>query len=174
MRTEAKPRPTRRIRGAAEPRRPERVLAGLAVSPGIGIGPVAVAAQAPVEVERRELFEDQVPHEIERFDDAVGLSRKQLAKLKARLSILPEEANRELEPLLDAYAQMLGNSRLTRGVRKRITEARINAEAAVCEEAEAIAAVFLAGDDDRAGRQRRADEVREIGRRLLRNLTRTP
>lgn len=174
MRTEAKPRPIRRLRAAAQPGRPEQVLPGLAVSPGIGIGVVAVAAQAPVEVERRDLFDDQVPHELARFDAAVGLSRKQLAKLKARLSILPEEANRELAPLLDAYGQMLGNSRLTRGVRKRIAEARINAEAAVDEEAEALAAAFLAGDDDRAGRQRRADEVREIGRRLLRNLTRTP
>lgn len=174
MRTEARTRPVRRSRGAARPERPEQVLAGLAVSPGIGIGKVALAAQAPVEVERRALFDDQVQHEIERFDEAVGLSRKQLAKLKARLSILPEEATQELEPLLDAYAQMLGNSRLTRGVRKRIGDAKINAEAAVGEEAEAIAGAFLVGDDDRAGRQRRADEVREIGRRLVRNLTRTP
>lgn len=161
-------------RGGAKPERPERVLAGLAVSPGIAIGPVALAAQAPITIERRDLFDDQVAHEIARFDEAVALSRRQLAKLKARLAILPEDAVAELEPLLDAYAQMLGNSRLTRGVRRRIGEGKINAEAAVSEETEAIAGQFLAGDDDRAGRQRRADEVREIGRRLLRNLTRTP
>ncbi|MFQ3621984.1 MAG: phosphoenolpyruvate--protein phosphotransferase [Acetobacteraceae bacterium] len=164
-------------RGGARPERPERperVLTGLAVSPGIAIGQIALSAQVPITIERRALFDDQVVHEVERFDEAVMLSRRQLAKLKARLAILPEDAVAELEPLLDAYAQMLGNSRLTRGVRRRIGEGKINAEAAVSEETEAIAAQLLGGDDDRAGRQRRADEVREIGRRLLRNLTRTP
>ncbi|MCU0985046.1 MAG: phosphoenolpyruvate--protein phosphotransferase [Acetobacteraceae bacterium] len=153
----------------------ERVLQGLAVSPGIGIGKLATAAETTPTIERRELFEDQVGWEVERFDAAVALSRKQLAKLRARLSILPEDANRELEPLLDAYAQMLGNSRLTRNIRKRIAEQMLNAEAAVSDEAEALAeAMFAAGTDDRATRQRRTDEVREIGRRLLRNLTATP
>jgi len=158
--------------GAAD--RPQRVLAGLAVSPGIAIGPVALAEAAPIKIERRELFDEQVPHEVERFDAAVAQSRRQLAKLKARLAVLPEEAVRELEPLLDAYAQMLGHSRLTRGVRRRIGEAKICAETAVVEETDALAQALLAGDDDRAGRLRRAEEVREIGRRLLRNLTRTP
>jgi phosphotransferase system enzyme I (PtsI) len=185
MRTEGKPPPRRkpapdqpRAAGtgkAGERAAKEAVLYGLAVSPGIAIGRLATATEQAPTIERRELFEDQVAWEIERFDEAVGASRKQLAKLRARLSILPEEANRELEPLLDAYAQMLGNSRLTRNVRRRIGEQRINAEAAVAEESEALAeAMFAAGTDDRATRQRRADEVREIGRRLVRNLTRTP
>ncbi|MCU0985654.1 MAG: phosphoenolpyruvate--protein phosphotransferase [Acetobacteraceae bacterium] len=182
MRTEQKPAPRRGAaqgeppsRGGRERGGGERVLQGLAVSPGIGIGKLATATETTPLVERRELFEDQVAWEVERFDAAVALSRKQLAKLRARLSILPEDANRELEPLLDAYAQMLGNSRLTRNIRKRIAEQMVNAEAAVADEAEALAeAMFAAGTDDRATRQRRADEVREIGRRLMRNLTATP
>ena len=182
MRTDT--RPSRKSGGdgqppAREPRRgpsaAERVLHGLAVSPGIGIGRLATATESTPRIERRELFDHQVAWEIERFDAAVAASRKQLAKLRARLSILPEDANRELEPLLDAYAQMLGNSRLLRGIRRAIAEKRINAEAAVADEAEALAeAMASSGSDDRAARQRRADEVREIGRRLLRNLTATP
>ncbi|HZH45936.1 MAG TPA: phosphoenolpyruvate--protein phosphotransferase, partial [Roseococcus sp.] len=43
------------------------------------------------------------------------------------------------------------------------------------DEAEAIAAAILAArDDDKSGLNRRAYEVREIGRRLVRNLTATP
>lgn len=174
MRSEAGRARSSPARAATAPEKPERILTGLAVSQGIAIGPIALAEAAAIAVERRALFDDQVPHEVERFDAAVAQSRRQLAKLKARLAVLPEDAVRELEPLLDAYAQMLGNSRLTRGIRRRIGEAKINAEAAVEEETEALAHALLAGDDDRAGRQRRADEVREIGRRLLRNLTRTP
>ena len=70
---------------------------------------------------------------------------------------------------------MLGNSRLLRGARKRIEQGLLAAETAVGDEAEAIAALILAAkDDDKPGLQRRADEVREIARRLTRNLTRRP
>ena len=168
-------RPGGREGGGREGGGRERILQGLAVSPGVGIGRLATAAEGAPAIERRALFEDQVAWELERFDAAVALSKKQLAKLRARLSVLPEEAERELEPLLDAYAQMLSNSRLTRSIRRAIAEKRVNAEAAVADEAEALAeAMAAAGSDDRAARQRRADEVREIGRRLVRNLTATP
>jgi len=70
---------------------------------------------------------------------------------------------------------MLGNSRLLRGARKRIENEHLAAETAVDDEAEAIAALILATrDDDKAGLNRRASEVREIARRLTRNLTATP
>ncbi|MFC7553979.1 PEP-utilizing enzyme [Pseudoroseomonas wenyumeiae] len=113
--------------------------------------------------------------ERQRLAAAVAASRKQVSKLKARLGVLPEEAQEELEPLLDAYAMMLGDSRLIRGARRRIGEELLGAETAVQDEAEAIAAAILATkDDDKPGLKRRAGEVREIARRLTRNLTATP
>jgi phosphoenolpyruvate-protein phosphotransferase len=124
---------------------------------------------------RRSIVEDKVETERTRLTDAAAFSRKQVAKLKTRLSVLPEEAQEELEPLLDAYILMLGNSRLLRGARKRIGDELLSAETAVQDEAEAIAALILAAkDDDKAGLNRRAGEVREIARRLMRNLTATP
>src|SRR6185437_1582904 len=56
----------------------------------------------------------------------------------------------------------------------------LSAESAVVAEAEAIAAAILTQAEpgmtaeDRASLNRRADEVREIARRLVRNLTRSP
>ena len=96
------------------------------------------------------------------------------------LSALPEESQAELTPLIEAYIRMLSSSRLIRAVRRRIDETLLSAESAVVEEAEAIAAAILAQAEpgmpaeDRAGLTRRAEEVREIGRRLVRNLTRSP
>jgi phosphotransferase system enzyme I (PtsI) len=165
----------------AEPaRRPPRktrevTIRGIPVSPGIAIGIVFDTTEPPAEAPRRSITESQVEAERARLATAVATSRKQVAKLKTRLSILPEEAQEELEPLLDAYAMMLGDSRLIRGARKRIEAERIGAETAVGDEAEAIAAVILANrDDDKAGLKRRAGEVREIARRLTRNLTQNP
>src|SRR6202012_30287 len=68
------------------------------------------------------------------------------------------------------YRQMLDNSRLTRGVDKRIADERLNAEAALQREIaeivahfEAIGAAYLSA---------RADDIKDIGRRLTRNLDR--
>ncbi len=107
-------------------------------------------------------------------------SRKQLAKLRARLAVLPQESQAEIAPLIDVYIHMLGPSRLLRGVRRRIEETLLSAESAVITEAEEIAEAIMsqAGPDlsteDLASVRRRADEIREIARRLVRNLTRSP
>jgi phosphotransferase system enzyme I (PtsI) len=150
-------------------------LTGIGVAPGVAIGPVYDTSEAPTEAPRRSISEAKVEDERGRLTAAVTLSRKQIAKLRNRISVLPEEAQEEIGPLLDAYGLMLGNSRLIRGARKRIETELLAAETAVADEAEAIAAVILAAkDDDRLGLTRRAAEVREIGRRLIRNLTAQP
>ncbi len=160
--------------------RPESVLAGIAVSPGIAIGPVFGTAEPTPEITRQKIQAADAPAEGARLDAAIAQSRKQLAKLRTRLTALPEDSQVEIAPLIDAYLRMLGPSRLIRGARQRISEGLLAAEAAVLREAEAIAGAILAqaapgtSAEDRAGLQRRGDEVREIARRLVRNLTRAP
>ena len=63
---------------------------------------------------------------------------------------------------------MVTNSRLTRGVEQRIRTQGINAEAAVQAEIATIAQTFAAMDD--AYLAARIADVREVGRRLIRNL----
>ncbi len=153
----------------------EQAIRGIPVAPGIAIGPVHTTTEVPTEAPRRSVPPDRQDAEKQRLAEAIALSRKQLGKLKTRLSVLPEEAQHELAPLLDAYVLMLGNSRLLRGARKRIELESLSAETAVQDEAETIAALILAAkDDDKPGLQRRAGEVWEIARRLTRNLTATP
>lgn len=156
--------------------RPERRLIGIPVSSGIAIGPVFGAAEPPAVITRLKIHAEDTQAEVARLDAAIAQSRKQLLKLKARLAILPEDSQAEIAPLLDAYLQMIGSSRLVRGVRRRVAETLVSAETAVVDETEALAETIMAmpGDEDRAGRRRRAEEVREIGRRLIRNLTRAP
>ncbi|HEV7268338.1 MAG TPA: phosphoenolpyruvate--protein phosphotransferase [Falsiroseomonas sp.] len=164
----------------AAPRRPARrnkevVIRGIPVSPGVAVGIVFDTTEPPAEAPRRSIEPDAADAEKQRLAAAVVTSRKQVGKLKMRLSVLPEEAQEELEPLLDAYAMMLGDSRLIRGARKRIEQGLLAAETAVADEADAIAGAILATrDDDKAGLRRRAGEVREIARRLTRNLTKNP
>lgn len=160
--------------------RPERSFSGIAISPGVAIGPVFGTSEPVVEVTRHKIQAADTGAETNRLDAALAQSRKQLSKLRARLAVLPEESQQEIAPLLDAYIRMIGPSRLTRGIRRRIEETLLAAESAVVEEADALAETILAQiehgmpADDRASLTRRAEEVREIGRRLIRNLTRAP
>ncbi len=182
-RTDDTPLPIEPDPPPAEPKRPrekpatrERRLIGIPVSPGVAIGPVFGAAEPPALITKTKIQATDIPAEVARFDAAIAQSRKQLLKLRARLGILPEDSQAEIAPMLDAYLQMIGASRLVRGVRKRIADLMVSAETAVVDETESLAEAILAlpGEDDRAGRKRRAEEVREIGRRLIRNLTRAP
>ena len=161
---------------AAAPRKGREVtLHGIPIAPGVAIGPLYDTAEMPAETPRRTIPAYAVEAERARLAEAVALSRKQLGKLKAKLALLPDEAQHELAPLLEAYVMMLGNSRLLRNARKRIESERVAAETAVLDESESIAAAILAAkDDDKGGLYRRAAEVREIARRLMRNLTSTP
>lgn len=167
-------------RPAASTARPERLFPGIAVSAGIGIGPVFSASEPTPEIARTKIQASDITGEIARLERAIAQSRKQLLKLRARLGMLPEDSQAEIAPLIDAYSRMLGSSRLIRGVRRRIEETLISAESAVVEEAGAIAGAIIGqaepgmSAEDRAGLQRRGDEVNEIARRLVRNLTRAP
>jgi phosphoenolpyruvate-protein phosphotransferase len=156
------------------------VFPGIAVAPGVAIGPVFGASEPAPEITRHKIQAADIAGEGARLEVAIAQSRKQLRKLRARLAILPEESQSEIAPLIDAYIRMLGPSRLIRGVRRRIEETLLSAESAVVVEADAIAEAILAqaepgmSAEDQAGLGRRADEIREIGRRLVRNLTRSP
>ncbi len=67
---------------------------------------------------------------------------------------------------------MLGNSRLVRGAERRIEEERINAERAVMDEIAQVAESFAEMGDAYLAAQ--VDDIRVVGARLVRNLTKTP
>ncbi len=153
---------------------------GIAVSAGVAIGPVFGTTEPDAVITQQKIQASDIGAEGARLEAAIVQSRKQLTKLRARLAVLPEESQAEIAPLIDAYIRMLGPSRLVRGVRRRIEETLQSAEAAVTAEATAIADAIMAqaepnlSAEDLAGLRRRADEIREIARRLVRNLTRSP
>ncbi|MGH6960294.1 MAG: phosphoenolpyruvate--protein phosphotransferase, partial [Dongiaceae bacterium] len=166
MKTERKRATRARSRGA------ERVYEGLGVSPGVAIGPAHAVESGSIDVPEYAIAEDKVEAEQQRFAEAVAKSQRQLRKLKDKSANLPGTAAEELGFLLDARLQMLTGSRVVRGVESRIAESRVNAEAAVRAEITQVAESFAALDD--AYLAARAEDIREVGDRLIRNLTKTP
>ncbi len=151
---------------------PERRLAGLGVSTGIAIGPAYLVEGGDLPVHETHILESEIEAERNRFGDAVETSLKQLRKLKARTSGLPESAAEEIGYLLDAHLAMLSNSRLVRGAGERIGRQRINAERAVELEIDEIARSFAAMRDPYLSA--RGEDVRVVGARLIRNLIKKP
>src|SRR6185312_11854950 len=128
--------------------RPERRLIGIPASAGIAIGPAFGATEPEAVVTRHKIQAADIEGETARLDAAIAQSRKQLLKLRARLAMLPEDSQSEIAPLIDAYLQMVGSSRLLRGVRRRIAETLVSAETAVVDETDAIAEAILAQPED--------------------------
>jgi phosphotransferase system enzyme I (PtsI) len=162
----------RRKRKPADGERREIVLKGLGVSAGIAIGEAHVVEVGAIQVPEYDIKESEVDAEIERFNEALQKSDRQLKKLKTKSAELHGAAAEELGFLLDAHMQMLSGSRVVRGVESRVRREKINAEAAVQAAISAVAEEFEALDDPYLAA--RADDVREVGNRLLRNLTKTP
>jgi phosphotransferase system enzyme I (PtsI) len=163
---------TRRKRKPADGERREVVLKGLGVSAGIAIGEAHVVEIGAVQIPEYDIKESEIDAEIERFNEALQKADRQLKKLKTKSAELHGAAAEELGFLLDAHMQMLSGSRVVRGVESRIRREQINAEAAVQAAISAVAEEFEALDDPYLAA--RADDVREVGNRLLRNLTKTP
>jgi len=147
----------------------ELLLEGLGVAPGVAIGPAHVREAGDLQVPEYLIPAGKVKAEKARLAEAIGKALRQVGKLKAKALGIHGLAAEELGYLLEAHLQMLNSSRLTGGIEKRIEKDRRNAEAAVMAEISAIAQEFEAMEDSYLSG--RADDVREVGHRILRCLT---
>src|SRR5690242_13170610 len=150
----------------------EHKLKGIGVSPGIAIGLAYIGDRGELPVSESRIDEPQIEHERARFAEAVSTSIKQLRKLKTRAMALPGSAADEIGSVLDAHLAMLANSRLIRGVNRRIGRSRINAERAIQLELDDIGETFSAMKDPYLAA--RIDDIRVVGARLIRNLLKKP
>lgn len=152
--------------------RAERRLQGVGTASGIAIGPVFILSHGVQAPPRRSLSPTDLPLEKMRFATAIAAALLELDEASAAASNLPPAAREDIVLLLDAHRAMLQGSRLTRGVEGRITRNRINAEAAIEAEIDAIAKSFATIDDSYLAA--RIQDVRAVGNRLLRLLLSRP
>lgn len=145
----------------------EQIWRGIGISAGIAIGPAFVIGPHGVPVPEYDIPAGHIEKELKRLEAAVAKTQRQLTQLKQKAESLPAGAG-DIGLLLDAYKGMLAGSRLVRGVEEQIQRQQINAEAAIQSQISAIKASFAAMDD--AYLAARAEDVGEVGARLIRNL----
>ncbi|CCZ21950.1 phosphoenolpyruvate-protein phosphotransferase [Acetobacter sp. CAG:977] len=154
------------VAGTVVVRGKETTCQGKGVSPGIVIGRAYVYDNLLTAVPQYRITADAVEGECKRFLTAVR-------ETSGQFELLWEQAKGVLEDdpvsyLFDVYRHMLNGSRLLSGVQNRIKNDLINAEAAVQVEIGLIADAFAAMDD--AYIASRLEDIRGVGRRLIRNL----
>jgi phosphotransferase system enzyme I (PtsI) len=138
--------------------------AGIAASPGIGVGPVFVVVAEEYKVRDFPIPPERVDAEVEYFGHALDASRKDLQRI--RVGIAAELGEHEAA-IYDAQMMMLDDPELRKAVEQQI-RARRNAGISFRDYMATVAA-RLERIGDEYLRERRAD-VMDVERRVLRYL----
>jgi phosphotransferase system enzyme I (PtsI) len=142
----------------------EITYTGIAASPGIAVGPIHVIARGFSAPEIYEISEEDIADERKRFDEAVAITKKQLAELQRRLESLAGNADSEI---FEAHVMLLEDKALLTRVSEAIANRLQNAEYAFY----AVMQNFLEAMrriPDPYLRERTAD-IEDVCQRVLRN-----
>jgi len=144
----------------------EKLLKGIAVSPGIIIGKAHLVDRSRVKILYQYLInDDHINREVERFREALDITGRQLITLKDRM---PEQVQ-EHAFILDSHLMILKDSMLNDSTVQRILEEKINAEWALKKSLEEIRKIFAQIDDEYISN--RIGDVENVTERILRNLS---
>ncbi|HWN82797.1 MAG TPA: phosphoenolpyruvate--protein phosphotransferase [Candidatus Udaeobacter sp.] len=145
--------------------RPSVTLSGIAVAPGIAIGPVHFVPTGDIVVPDTDLEPNQVEVEIERFSRALDRAREHVSFLRARVA---EEAGEEAARILDAQLLFLEDDLVVSPVRSGIRSERKPAAAIFRRHVGQLMQKLEAADD--RDRSERLDLFSDIQQRVLRLL----
>jgi phosphotransferase system enzyme I (PtsI) len=139
-----------------------QTLRGIAVSPGVAIGPALVIDPSGRHLPPRAIDPAAVAAELDRLDTGLEAARieAEVVEADARRRLGPQYAD-----ILAAHARMIADPVLRDDARRRIERDRIAAEHAVCEVLDGYAARLERLAD--AYLAARAADVRDIQQRIL-------
>jgi phosphotransferase system enzyme I (PtsI) len=142
-----------------------RTYKGFGVSPGIAIGRAVIVEKKVASVYRVPIKEEDVGREVDRFLEALDVTRRELLDLKKKVS---RSMGEEYASIFEAHALMVSDPSFADKVIQKIESEQVNAEWAVSEVQEELEARFESFEDEYL-RDRGAD-VKDVGDSLLKNL----
>jgi len=143
----------------------EKVLRGIPVCGGVCTGRIVVLGKASDDIPRHEVSEAEIPQEIQRFEQALVLTRQQILQVQRKVS---EAMGAKDASIFDAHLLVLEDPTLIDEVTRVIHEQRVNAESAFQQVAEKYASTLSAMDDEYL--RERAADMRDVTARVLDNL----
>ncbi|MDY5203710.1 MAG: phosphoenolpyruvate--protein phosphotransferase [Gemmiger sp.] len=135
-------------------------IQGKGVSAGVGVGPLYYYRRATTEIKRYTV--EDTGAEWHRFKGAQTGAVEQLGQLAEQARA---EAGDEAAMLFETHQMMAEDLDYEEAIEDRITNQKMNAEAAVTDTAEQFAEMFAAMDDSYM--QARAADVKDVSQRIL-------
>lgn len=141
------------------------MISGILASPGIAFGKVLLLKEEDIVISHQPLSADKIDQEIARFLDGRSRACAQLAAIKVKAG---ETFGAEKEAIFEGHMMLLEDEELELEIISLIKDERISADAAVYQVIESQAQALEQLDDEYL--KERATDVRDIGKRLLRNI----
>lgn len=144
----------------------EITLQGIGVTSGVASGPVFLLSTEDDRVAERDITEAEVYREIARFEEALIATRRQLHEIQGEVS---RKIGEEHASIFDAHLLVVDDRSLVEEVIRSLHAQRKNAECILRVVAERYAQALGSVADDYL--RERAADVRDVTRRILRNLS---
>lgn len=141
------------------------MISGILVSPGIAFGKALLLKEDEIVINRKKISADQVEQEVERFKTGRAKASEQLEaiKTKAEASLGEEKA-----AIFEGHIMLLEDEELEQEIIALIKDDKQSADAAAYSVIEGQAKALEELDDEYL--KERAADVRDIGKRLLKNI----
>lgn len=145
------------------------MISGILVSPGFAFGQALLLKEDPIIVSTKKIADDQIETEIQRFIDGRNKSAEQLSLIKEKAE---KNLGAEKAEIFEGHIMLLEDEELEQEIVTLIKGDKKTADAAVYSVIEDQAQALEALDDEYL--KERAADVRDIGKRLLKNILRMP
>ncbi|MFW5979201.1 MAG: phosphoenolpyruvate--protein phosphotransferase [Halanaerobium sp.] len=141
------------------------LLEGIAASPGIAIGKSLLKVEKEIEIDKKNINENQIEQETEKLHNALSKSKEQLEQLKEETA---EKLGEEKAEIFAAHLMILDDPEVIPAFENKIKDNKLNAAAAVKKVIDEFAAMFAAMDDEYL--RERGSDIKDVGMRVIKNL----
>ncbi|WP_063656721.1 phosphoenolpyruvate-protein phosphotransferase PtsI [Candidatus Arsenophonus triatominarum] len=145
------------------------MISGISVSPGIAFGKALTLKEAPIVVNQKKISDDQIDSEINRF---IAGREKAIAQLKTIKKTAEKNLGEEKAEIFEGHIMLLEDEELEQEIFSFIKKEHKTADAAAQKVIEEQATALEELNDEYL--KERAADVRDIGKRLLKNILGLP
>jgi len=140
-------------------------IKGIPAAAGIAIGPAYRIGKEEIVVPRQAIKEEEIPLQIQLFEEALIKTRQELLGLQKRIA---EEMGQDAAEIFDAHLLVLEDRMLIEEVISRLKKERLNVAYIFSEVLKRYVSVFSKIEDEYL-RERVAD-INDVGKRIIKNL----
>ncbi|GAB2926726.1 phosphoenolpyruvate-protein phosphotransferase PtsI [Hafnia psychrotolerans] len=141
------------------------MISGILVSPGIAFGKALLLKEDEIVINRKKISSEEVDQEVKRFLSGRAKASAQLETIKTKAG---ETFGEEKEAIFEGHIMLLEDEELEQEIIALIKDDHASADAAAYSVIEGQAKALEELDDEYL--KERAADVRDIGKRLMRNI----